>query len=371
MYVLLLRIVHDLFGTSHSHFSTMQNSAEKREALWTEHCGQGLRKLDTEVRTKAMVSLVNITGLRMIYTIVARGWWEEVLTVVTWMLVSCHKAFAAMSRDVFSYTLASLHKASWYLFGRDRCQIGKSIVVAIMAVVQKDSRSIAFALSNLRTHVDDVAQKTRQYLQEGGPGRWTQSFYTVETMTGFSGQKRLKDLPQLIRNSLLICSWRSKYQLDTLCALRYYMATDAVRIQQALPFIAADEWDLTRTSSAEDSVLERARQAVLGLTKGRILCQNKWELILGHSPERRSFFLPQPLSMIVMTSTPEGFLHDLAMKGQNLDGWCAPRPYTNFVGMECWNVHPYDTATLEPANKYSREFRGPFPLTPFLAEIFS
>lgn len=293
----------------------------------------------------------------MIYTIVAREWFEEVFTVVTWMLVSCHKGLAAIVNDMSSYNMASLHKASWYLFGRDRCQIGKSIVVAIMAVVQQDSRTIAFALTNLRTHVDDVTHKTRQYLQEGAPGRWTQSFYTVETMTGVSGQKRLQDLPQLIRKSLLICSWRSKYQLDTLCALRFLLATNAVNLQQAIPFIAADEWDLTKTSPAEDSVLERARQAVLGLTEGRILCEKKWELILGRRLQRSSFFLPQPLSVIVMTSTSEGFLHDLNRKGQELDGWCAPRPYTNFVGMECWNVHPYDTASLEPADKYSRELR--------------
>ena len=333
----------------------MQNTDEKREALWTEKCGEGLGKLTSQLRTKAMASLVNMTGLRMIYTIAARCWWEEVLTVVTWMLVSCQEGLSSITNDMCSYDMSTLHKARWYLFGKDRCQIGKSIVVAIIAVVQQDTRSIAFALTNLRTHVDDVTQKTRQYLQAGQPGRWSQGFYTVETMTGSSGQKRLKDLPQVIRKSLLICSWRSKYQLDTLCALRMHMVTSAVSLQQAMPFIAADEWDLTKTSRNEDSVLEHARQAVLGLRKGRILSKTKWQLILGQPPQRDSFFLPEPLSVIVMTSTPEGFLFDLAAKGRELTDWCAPRPYTNFIGMESWRLHLYDATTLQPSAKYCRK----------------
>lgn len=333
----------------------MQVTDQQCEELWNSKCSSSLANLDSMMKSKVMASLINITRLRMILTIASRDWWEEVFTVVTWLYRSRQSGVADIRCDMSATNIHSLHHACWYLFGKDRCQIGKTIVVAVMCVVQKDSRSVAFTLTNLRTHVDDVAQKTRQYLEEGEPGRWQTSFYTVETLAGHTGKKYLQQLPQMIRNNLLICSWRSKYQLDTLAALRFNMIHKSATLGQAIPFIAADEWDLTKTSRREDSAQERARHAVLGLRQGQILSRSKWEHILGQPAQHSTFYLPQALAVVVMTSTPEGLLHDMVEKGLQLAGWCAPKPYKAFLGMEAWRVHPYDADCLEAAHRYCRE----------------
>lgn len=245
------------------------------------------------------------------------------MEVVVWLYTSKERGTQGIQQQPGCPTNFD-HTALWYLFGKDECQIGKTLVVAVMVVVARDSKTVCFILTSLRIHVEDVATKTRQFLQMGSAGHWFPSSYDVQQLAGRLGDARLKELAGgLMYKTTLIASYRSQAQLDTICALRVRMYFDCANSPTALPFFGGDEWDLTKSSPGECTVMERARAAVLGQKSGDVKSYCKWQVIVSNQWNETEFHLPEPAAVVVMTSTPEGFLMNLSDKGLELAGCVA------------------------------------------------